>query len=319
MGSGLIKENDVIDFVRLEGGVSSDIYLIRTPVDQFVVKQALPVLQVDDHWAADVRRNLAEQDFITYVSGFALKNVPQILAADRQVPYFVMEYIDRPFQNWKSQLLQGHFSITVTKQAVSFLAKIHRQAWEDTQVQTTFDHMEDFWSLRIEPYLVTTGRRHPQWQHLFDCEADRLTRQRYTLVHGDFSPKNILSDGSDVILLDHEVACYADPAFDIAFFFNHLVLKNVWHAGDDILHDLIKSSWSHYFLELMPIKFGDLEKRTCRLLLMLMLARVDGKSPVEYLDDEKKNFIRTFVTTHFENIEKITFFNLIDNLQAALK
>ena len=39
-----------------------------------------------------------------------------------------------------------------------------------------------------------------------------------TLVHGDFSPKNILISNKKIIYLDAECCNYGDPVFDLVFF-----------------------------------------------------------------------------------------------------
>lgn len=116
-------------------------------------------------------------------------------------------------------------------------------------------------------------------------------------MHGDFSPKNILVNGEQVLLLDHEVACYGDPAFDIAFMLNHLLLKRlVFSNAEPGDSKLPKVFWDHYFQQLNIKQSIDLKIRTIHLLKMLMLARVDGKSPAEYLDEGHRDWIRKFFT-----------------------
>jgi Ser/Thr protein kinase RdoA (MazF antagonist) len=151
----------------------------------------------------------------------------------------------------------------------------------------------------VEPYLLTTGERHPALRSLFDAEALRIEATREALVHGDFSPKNILIRGDRMVLLDCEVAWFGDPVFDVAFFLNHLFLKSLHHAprrcGGD---EMIDAFWRAYAKKRTDAEAQAIEKRLVPLLLMLMLARVDGKSPVEYLAATKRNFIRDFVAEH---------------------
>ncbi len=133
----------------------------------------------------------------------------------------------------------------------------------------------------------------------FDAEAQRIESTREALVHGDFSPKNILIRGDRMVLLDCEVAWYGDPVFDVAFFLNHLFLKSLHHAprrcGGD---EMVEAFWRAYARERTASEAQAIEKRLVPLLLMLLLARVDGKSPVEYLAAPKQNFIRAFVSNH---------------------
>src|SRR5262249_35175669 len=152
-----------------------------------------------------------------------------------------------------------------------------------------------FDQLRIEPYLLTTGRRHPQLEDLFRAEAQRLGATRECLVHGDFSPKNILIGVDRLVVLDCEAAWYGDPAFDICFMLTHLFLKALLHAGAADSLQLIRTFRQEY---IRVAGRTTLEDRVPRLLLMLLLARVDGKSPVEYLEEPQRAFVRDFVCAH---------------------
>ena len=96
-----------------------------------------------------------------------------------------------------------------------------------------------------------------------------------------------------MVLLDCEVAWYGDAAFDPAFFLTHLFLKELWHRPRQAgMRRMVDEFWSAY-LAARPVP--DLDQRVARLLLMLLLARVDGKSPVEYLDSVRQDFVRRFV------------------------
>lgn len=287
-----------VSFSPLTGGVSSDIWLIESSEQKFVIKQALPELKVADHWAADVKRNLAEQDFIHFVSQFKPEAVPQILLSDDAVPYFIMEYLGAPLQNWKTELLRGDVEIAHVKKAAALLAEIHNRSMTDFSLSTRFDHLDGFYALRLEPYLVTTGLRNPELANYFDLEVERLMKNRSALVHGDFSPKNILVSENRLVLLDHEVACWADPSFDVAFMINHLFLKLLYHRPGPAAQNFAEIpllAWHTYFDAIEVHDVETLKTQSANLLLMLMLARLDGKSPVEYLSDEKRNWLRGFV------------------------
>ena len=116
------------------------------------------------------------------------------------------------------------------------------------------------------------------------------------LVHGDFSPKNLLIGDDGPVILDAECAWYGDPAFDVAFVLNHLLLKGAWRPQwrdryAAAFHALVDAYDAHVHWEPRPA----LAARIAALLPALMLARVDGKSPVEYLtDDTVKDRVRAF-------------------------
>ncbi len=307
-----IFEGEEVTFSPLKGGVSSDIYLIQNKGRKYVLKQALSQLRVEEEWLADVTRNLAEQDFIHYVSSFARDNVPEVIHADRQNAFFVMSYYGPPYQNWKAMMMTGQRSPEVTRQVARLLAQIHSHSYLNESVQHQFDHTNLFLELRVEPYILFTGSKYPKWKQIFDTEAERLLEHGEALMHGDFSPKNILVNGEQVLLLDHEVACYGDPAFDIAFMLNHLLLKRlVFSNAEPGDSKLPKVFWDHYFQQLNIKQSIDLKIRTIHLLKMLMLARVDGKSPAEYLDEGHRDWIRKFFT-------KSIGVNFQDNFDAFL-
>ena len=283
----------------LAGGVSSDIYLVSDGDNRFVVKRALAKLRVRGEWFASVGRNATEQEYIRCISSFMPEVVPRLTSSNPHAGYFCMEFLGSDFDNWKNLLLDGVCLTEHAARAGEILGIIHHKTAGDTGIARKFETSVDFHQLRLEPYLLTTGRRHPGLREYFEREAARLETTRETLVHGDFSPKNILICGGRMVLLDCEVAWYGDPAFDCAFLLNHFFLKALYHAP--INYGLEEMAAS--FLAAYRTARGDgaaqiVEQRLVPLLLMLLLARVDGKSPAEYLAEPKRRFIRDFVTSH---------------------
>ena len=298
--SGLVI-SDKPAISALSGGVSCDILMIEDNGRRFVVKRALEKLRVKDDWFADVDRNRHEQSYMRYAVEVAPGAVPRILHADADRNYFAMEYLGDGWLNWKTELLAGRIDPRYARKAGEVLGAIHRASWEDDALRKQFATTPNFFKLRLEPYLLTAGLRNPVLEHFFKAEADRLANTSLVLVHGDFSPKNILlHDGSDEIaILDCEVAWFGDPVFDLAFFINHLLLKALQQPALKVGY----LSLTTVFLDAYRSGLGEywsahLDERTARLLLMLLLARVDGKSPVEYLvgHPEKQQTVRDFVS-----------------------
>jgi tRNA A-37 threonylcarbamoyl transferase component Bud32 len=276
--------------------------LVTDGAERFVVKRALPKLNVRDDWFADPARNGVEHDCLVYLSerlgGDALAlPVPRILFHDAEAGLFGMEFLDERFANWKSELLRGVAREEDAARAAKLMGTIHARSWGDSEAQARFKTWANFFALRVEAYLLTTGSRHPKLRSLFDTEAERLERTALALVHGDFSPKNILISPERLVLLDCEAAWFGDPAFDAAFLLNHLFLKALHQpAWRENYLRLASICWSEYRAGLAERFDGNLSSRIGRLLLMLMLARVDGKSPVEYIVEErKKELLRGFV------------------------
>ncbi len=292
--------DDEIESRPLSGGVSCDIWLLEQAGRRVVVKQALPKLRVKDDWYADVSRNATEQAYMRYVGGFRPDAVPRILHSDSEAGFFAMEFLGEGYENWKAQMLAGRADGETARRAGALLGEVHRRSWGDEQLLAEFDTTANFHQLRTESYLLTTGKRHPGMRELFEAEAARMEAARLCLVHGDFSPKNILVAADRIVLLDCEVAWFGEPAFDTAFLLNHLHLKALHQpALCGAFLGLAAEAWAAYRGALGADLFGDLDSRTARQLLMQMLARVDGKSPVEYLTDERqREAVREFVGEH---------------------
>jgi len=283
----------------LAGGVSSDIYLVSdvenasgpTRQRRFVVKRALARLKVKDDWRADIGRNISEQRFIRYVSEFLPDAMPRLIAGSEQHAYFAMEWLDdQRFANWKTLLLHGQIDPRHAAMAGSMLGTIHARSAGDPHAARTFATDRNFHELRIGPYLLTTGRRHQDIQPIIDAEARRLGQTHEALVHGDFSPKNMLIGGQRMVLLDCEVAWYGDPAFDGAFLASHLCLKALYHGRflGELRQSIDRFMSSYATSRADEAATRQFQHRLARLVPMLLLARLDGKSPVEYLTDQNR-------------------------------
>ncbi len=293
---GVLRNSDAT-LTALTGGVSSEIYRVQDGAETFVVKRALAKLNVPDDWFADVSRNKHEVDYIRTVEAIVPGATPTIRAASEEHGYFAMEFLGPEFANWKVLMLGGEIMETHAQEAGRILGLIHRSTWQSEAIRQQFETTANFRQLRTDPYLLTTGRRHPELEPLFRVEVERIESTRLCLVHGDYSPKNMLICGDRLVILDCEVAWFGDPAFDVAFLLNHLLLKAV-HLSvmrDDFI-DLARSAWRSYQGALGDDRSSQIEPTIPRLLAMLMLARIDGKSPVEYLRDDprKQTEIRVF-------------------------
>lgn len=224
---------------------------------------------------------------------------PICLANDAEKGMLLMPYLPpHDYPLWKERLYHGQCSAHDAKAVGLRLAHIHRQAAKEPELLTAFDHMPVFTAIRLEPYLLATAAHHPDLKtQLFEL-AELTARGKYSLIHGDVSPKNILLGPDGPVFLDAECACRGDPAFDLAFCLNHLLLKRLWMP---VHLELYRSSFSQ-FLEGYRSAFeqnqaweswASLEQRVTKLLPALALARVDGKSPVEYLtSSSQKDLVR---------------------------
>jgi aminoglycoside phosphotransferase (APT) family kinase protein len=297
---GLIAGEEA-EIVPLTGGVSSEIYRVRDGARVFAVKRALRKLKVADDWYADLSRNASEAEFLRCVGRIVPGAVPEVIFASAKDGYFAMEFLGDGFHNWKALLLEGVCEPEHARRAARVLARIHGATWDDPRIRARFETTENFRQLRLDPYLLTTGKRHPDLEPLFIVEAGRIEATRRCLVHGDYSPKNLLLSADRLVVLDCEVAWFGDPVFDVGFLLNHFLLKSLHNREKREAYFLLARIFEQeYRAELGEDKSAQILPALPRLLLMLMLARVDGKSPVEYLggNEGKKNLVRNFARRH---------------------
>ena len=282
---GLAGEDESAILHPLTGGVSSDIWRVDLPGRSICVKRALPKLKVQADWHAPVDRNAYEWAWLNFAARAVPDNVPHPLAQDAEAGLFAMSYLD-PADHpvWKQQLMAGKIDAATASQVGRVLGLLHASSADNEQLAREFDSGENFYALRLEPYLVECSRKHPSVAAQLIALVDRTATTRRALVHGDVSPKNILVGPKGPVLLDAECAWYGDPAFDVAFCLNHLLLKSIpVPTGDASLRRAFQAFVEAYFAHVDWEPADDLDRRAAALLPGLLLARADGKSPVEYL------------------------------------
>ncbi len=286
----LVKAGERPRLTSLAGGVSSDIYLVEAEDRRFCVKRALPRLKVVALWEAPVERNAAEAAWMRAVACWLPRAVPRILGEDAKAGLFAMDYLapeNHPL--WKAQLLAGVVEPDFAAAVGRDLAIIHARSSADPGVREAFANDGTFEAIRIEPYLRATGRAHPALARRFEALARTTLSTKRALVHDDVSPKNILHSPLGPVFLDAECAWFGDPAFDLAFCLNHLLLKGAREGADRARYGAAFSALAGAYVAGVDWESADgLEARAAALLPALFLARVDGKSPVEYLTRESE-------------------------------
>ncbi len=280
--------------------MSSDIWLVHTDRLSFCVKKALPRLRVAADWYAPIERSATEVAWLSAVQGFLPGVVPQVLAADAELGVFAMEYLpSQSHESWKTQLRRGVVAPDTAALVGTRLARLHSSFAKSDTAPREFATDAAFRSLRIEPYLDATARVHPDLADILERLAQVTTQTKVSVVHGDISPKNILIGPAGPVFIDAECAWFGDPAFDVAFCLNHLLLKTLWvPTAEAALLEAFAALARSYLdgVDWEPARAVD--RRAARLLPALLLARVDGKSPVEYLnDDVSKQVVRTVART----------------------
>lgn len=283
---------------RLTGGVSSDIWLIRGEGAEVVLKRPLERLRVAADWHVSTERGDSEAAWLAFAGQALPGSCPQVLGFDAQEHAIALEYLaPGEYSNWKADLLAGHVDQSVARDVGRSLGRIHAVSARTPGLAEQFDRYQLFESLRVEPYLRRTAQRLAQVSDELLALAEDLRAHRSVLVHGDVSPKNILC-GSAPVFLDAECATWADPAFDLAFCTTHLLLKQVHlpeHAAD--LRRASLGLASAYLAQVDWEDSEDLRRRAARLTPALMLARVVGASPVEYLTPRQAEYVVQVATS----------------------
>jgi len=192
-------------------------------------------------------------------------------------------------------LSEGETDTRFAGQVGATIARIHSATAGDCDLARRFGTDDIFHAIRLDPYLIESGRRNQELSSRLQALSQRTLAGKITLVHGDVSPKNILVGASGPVIIDAECAWYGDPAFDLAFCLNHLLLKGLWvPAAAEGFLDCYQALVAAYKSQIDWESPIELEERTATLLPALILARIDGKSPVEYLTHEHdKERVRT--------------------------
>ena len=272
----------------LTGGVSSDIWRIDTARGPVCAKRALSKLRVAADWRAPIARNLYEARWMRVAQEAAPGCTAEVLGQHPGFGVLVMSYLEPSrYVLWKQALRDGHADAATARAVGRVLARIHAFSAARPELAAEFATDPIFFDIRLEPYLLATAARHPDLAPRIEALVRATQSNAVALVHGDVSPKNILVGAEGPVLIDAECAWWGDPAFDIAFCLNHLLLKCLWtpRAASAFLAGFEALSQSYFEgVDWEPAEV--LEQRAAALLPGLFLARVDGKSPVEYLTSE---------------------------------
>lgn len=282
--------------VELGGGVSNTVLLIQSSDQRFILKQSLGKLRVEQDWFSDRSRIFRESSAMRQLAGMLPRgSVPDIIFEDRENFIFAMTAAPSFATPWKDVLLAGHIDASIAAAVGDLLGAIISASWENSALKAEFGDQTIFDELRLDPYYRSTAKIHADLAAHFRDLMDKSANRRASLVHGDWSPKNLLVSDKQVMAIDFEVVHFGDPSFDAAFILNHLMLKS-----------FLKPEWMSQFSEAalrfwsaltrcLPAGQDWFEASTVKHLGCLLLARMDGKSPAEYIRDPAlKATIRAF-------------------------
>lgn len=277
----------------LAGGVSNKTVLVERPSGEaWVLKQALPKLRTQAEWFSDPSRICREAEALRWLPRFAPPGtITPLVFEDANQFLLAMEAVPQPHENWKTVLLAGRVEDDHVLQFGRLLARVHAGSAGDAELATAFDDRSFFESLRVEPYYAYTAAQVPAAGKFLNNLTAETRACRLTLVHGDYSPKNVLVHAGRLVLLDHEVVHYGDPAFDPGFALTHMLSKaHHLPAHRERFARAVMLFWAEYLAAgaYTASWAPGLEARVVRHALGCLLARVAGRSPLEYLDDRQR-------------------------------
>jgi tRNA A-37 threonylcarbamoyl transferase component Bud32 len=286
----------------LAGGVSAETVLVEAGPERLVLKRALGRLLVAGDWQAKPERAMTEAAAMQALHAITPAHVPRLLDADSQLNIVVMEAAPAGWVNWKAVLLgecpdPGPGAIGTAASLGGVLGTWHHRTWRDPAVAARFDDAEAFEQLRIAPFYREVATRHPAVAgRVTDC-ARHLETARECLVHGDYSPKNVLVGRDGLMVVDFEVAHTGAAVFDVAFMLCHLVLKAVHRpSGAGETAEAAAAFLAAYRTAAGPAADAGSGPGDDGLLgaqvACLLLARVDGLSPATYLSPATAGVIR---------------------------
>lgn len=303
---GVIQSVEGVEVETLAGGVSNAVFAVEGPGRSLVLKQSLPQLKVQDEWLAKRERILTEGRALAVAARLSPGLVPLPLDADERACTLTIERAPSDWANWKTVLLEGEVDAGVGERLGGFLGVLHEQTWGDAVLAREFDDYEAFEQLRVHPFHRTVAERVPAAAAAVQQVIAQLETRHVCLVHGDYSPKNILVGTSGLWVLDFEVAHFGDPVFDVSFMLGHLLLSAMHVPADaQRVRRLAEAFWSAYCAELAPEHVSS-EADVVAQVACLCLARVDGKSPEPILTPDQREQAHALALRLLEGEHELT-------------
>jgi aminoglycoside phosphotransferase (APT) family kinase protein len=265
--------------------------VVKPTGEAWVLKQALSKLRVAVDWYSSPDRIHREALGLRWLKALGLP-VPELRYEDAEHRLIAMDAVPEPHVNWKADLLSGRIDLAYVQSFSQMLVAMHAGSFNrQAEIEPVFKDTSYFESLRIEPYYAYTAQQVPSASAFIDRVVDATRAHPVCLVHGDFSPKNVLIYDGALILLDHEVAHWGDPAFDLGFSMTHLLSKaNHLEARRTEFQQAAMTFWDTYWsgVEHQPW-VSALELRAVESTLACLLARVAGRSQLEYLSPAERS------------------------------
>ncbi|HWA97980.1 MAG TPA: aminoglycoside phosphotransferase family protein [Pirellulales bacterium] len=301
---GWIEADEPVEIGRLAGGVSNEVFYVARPSApdrEFVVKQARHQLRTAQPWFSSIERIWREvavmracQQALDVAAPADLRaRTPAIVAEDRTNYTFAMTAADRAHRVWKRDLLDGVIDASIGRECGRLLGVLHSATWDDEPTRRELGDRTLFDELRMDPYYRSVAAACPEHAGHFERLIASVPENLRSLVHADFTPKNLLVWSDGLMMVDFETGHFGDPAFDLGLFMAHLVLKQVANPAAAVAHRQLKQAFLSAYETTVRPRIGDadyaqLVERGIQHLAGCTWARLDGKSRIEYLEDESR-------------------------------
>ena len=294
----------IIDFEKLEGGVSSEVFKVKTKKKLYCLKRSLPKLRVKKDWFVNTNRLKYEYLWLKHCKSIIPNGIPNVYKFSSKKDFLILQYLDeKKYKNLKIQLLEKKINYKIIEKISKDLFKIHINSTNKYIKKKFSKNSKNFYDLRLDAYFKEVGRMHPSLNKKIKNIIENYKINSSTLVHGDFSPKNMLIFNKTIKYIDAETCNYGDPVFDVVYFANHLLIKSIHIIEKKKQFINCYSIFLYTYIKSLKIDERDkFFKRCVAMIPIMLLARIDGKSPVEYI---KKNAIKNKI--------RLLSFRLINN------
>ena len=294
----------------LDWGVSNVVLRVECEDGhELVVKQSCEKLRTEVEWRSRLERIYREAEVQTVVADLLPDGmVPKVLFEDRANFLYGMEAVEADHRVWKGVLLDGETDEQIAIDAAQALATVHTRTAGDAGFRSQWNDVTVFEELRLDPFYRFLAGVHPQLSGPCNDLIAEVLSNRVCLVLGDFSPKNILLTRRGISLVDFETGHFGDPAFDLGFFLSHLLLKTILHSPSrQRFLQLAEVFWRTYLSDVSScvseeMHHDALSRRTTKHIAACLLARIDGKSPVDYLSQPQQETARRFALRLFDSM-----------------
>ncbi len=278
-----------VELAPLNGGVSSDCVKVTWSSGQAVVKRALATLKVDEIWESNPDRILAEADALSLFKTMTPAHVPAVLARDDDELVIILELAPPDRHEWRELLIQGDCDQSVGRTLGQILSTWHQRTRTVVLPARLENGKSRLYELRVAPFHLDLATRWIGSSTLLRRLADELMDSSECLVHGDFSPKNVLHGPSGTWVLDAEVAHRGAPVLDLAFLAAHLLIKAThlpqFRAS---LHETLTA-----FLDAYTCQIPKLPEHLAEHTGAVIGVRIDGISRTRYLSNESRDALRS--------------------------